>query len=154
MHYRESSAQTKPWMPNAIIGEKRPGTPEIVYVADLIQGDGIPGINEAEIVEKARKRREWEKLLPPVSSILEWNKRRIILEVFEWEEWIAREDEIEACQKLRMKIVQKMVDSRKHLNRTKSEQMIENSAKRINAEAEKKIQKMRFLIFFLTNFLL
>lgn len=143
--YRETSAQTKPWMPNAIIGEKRPNTPEIVYVADMIQGDSIPGINEAEIVEKARKRRQWEKQLPPVSSTIDWNKRRLILEVFEWEEWIAREDEIEACQKLRMKIVLKMVDNRKKVHLSKYEQMIENSTKRIEAEAEKKIQMMRFL---------
>lgn len=130
-------------MPNAIIGEKRPGTPEIVYVADLIHGDGIPGVNEAEIVEKARKRREWEKLLPPIASTEEWDKRRLIQEAFEWEEWIAREDEIEACQRLRMKIVQNLVDDRKRINRSKSEHMIENATKRMEMEAEKKMQMMR-----------
>lgn len=140
-------------MPNAIIGEKRPDTPEVVYVAELIQGNGVPGVNEAEIVEKARKRREWEKLLPPISSTNEWNKRRIILEVFEWEEWLTREDEIEACQILRMKIVQNMVDNRKQLHRTKSEQMIENSAKRIEAQVEKKIQMMRFLFIIFLQFI-
>lgn len=144
--YREQSAQTKPWMPNAIIGEKRPDTPEIVYVADLLHDDvegTIPGIYEAEIIERARKRRAWEKSLPPISSFKHWDKRRVVLEAFEWEEWIAREQEIEYCQKLRMAIVENMMEKRTNKMKINSIARLQSSADRISAEMEQKIKRLR-----------
>lgn len=144
--YREQSAQTKPWMPNAIIGEKRPDTPEIVYVADLLQDDvagTIPGIYEAEVIERARKRRAWEKSLPAIASIEHWDKRRVVLEAFEWEEWVAREQEIEYCQKLRLGVVEKMMEARTNKMQNDSITRFATTAKRISAEMEQKIKALR-----------
>lgn len=133
-------------MPDAVIGEpKRPNTPEIIQVADLIKGDSLPGLNEVELIERARKRWAWESLLPPLKSVHDedWQKRELMIEAFEWEKWIAREEEIEDCQKIRMKIVEKMMDRRKKQIDRNSEQRLEESFRRLKMEQETKIQNMR-----------
>lgn len=109
----------------------------------MIQGDLFPGIKEVEIIERARKRREWEKSLPPVLTAREWNRRRIVLEAFEWQDWLAREDQIEYCQKLRLAFVQKMIDDRKSRMKSMSGKRLENISKRFEAEKEQKLKKLR-----------
>lgn len=146
--YREQSAQTKPWMPNAIIGERCPGTPEIVYVADLLSADTEgtpPGRHEVEIVERARKRRQWERSLPPIATFTDWDRRRVVMEAFEWEEWLGREHQIEYCQSLRMAIVERMMAARKRKISHDSNVRLEETARRLEAQKDERLKKIRLI---------
>lgn len=118
--YRETSAQTRPWLPPARIAEEALESPEIVFVAEMMRDDAegsMPGIYEAEMVARARKRREWERSLPSIATFEEWHCRKLALEAFEWEEWIGRENKMEYCQRLRLGIVQQMMMDRKEKKR-------------------------------------
>lgn len=146
--YRETSAQTKPWMPNAIIVTKRPDTPEIVHVADLLHDDvdgTEPGLGCVEIVERARKRRQWEKSLPPILTYEDWHRRHVILEAFEWEEWVAREHELEFCQKFRLGLVQKMMTDRDENNQQNAVSRLESTAQSLRQTMENKLKSLRLL---------
>lgn len=141
--YRESSAQTKPWMPNAVITDCESELPEIIYVADLITGDKNPGVAEANIVERARRKRIWERTLPPLRSVKDWDKRRVALEAFEWEQWVAREDDIHDCQRLRMEIVDKLLKQRKNKLDSSYEQKLRNTKNRAQIERDKKVDSLK-----------
>lgn len=141
--YRESSAQTKPWMPNAVITDFESELPEIIYVADLITGDRNPGVAEANIVERARRKRIWERTLPPLRSVKDWDKRRVALEAFEWEQWVAREDDIHDCQRLRMEIVEKLLKQRKNKLDSSYEQKLKNTKNRAQIERDKKVESLK-----------
>lgn len=140
---RESSAQTHPWLPEitciADTDEDNENFPEVVYVADLIDSTiTYPGLREVEIVERARKRRMWENALPPIESADDIPSRAAALEAFEWEEWLAREKEINECQQARLKIVADLMAKRetKHLKDTN--QKLENCKRRILEERKHK----------------
>lgn len=108
--------------------------PEVVYITDMIDSITYPGIREVEIVERARKRRSWEMALPPIRNSDEIASRVAAVEAFEWEEWIAREKDINECQQARLKIVADLIKKRekKHLDSTN--QKLENCKKRILTE--------------------
>jgi Cilia- and flagella-associated protein 91 len=108
--------------------------PEVVYVAGMIDSVTYPGLREVEIIERARKRRTWENALPPIKSPDEISQRAAAMEAFEWEEWIAREKEINECQQARLKIVADLISKRekKHLDDTN--QKLESCKKRILEE--------------------
>jgi hypothetical protein len=136
--FRESSVQTKPWLPEITCytdtNDNEDDVPEVVYVAGMIDSISYPGLREVEIIERARKRRIWENALPPITSPDEISMRAAALEAFEWEEWIVREKEINECQQARLKIVADLISKRekKHLDDTN--QKLENCKKRILEE--------------------
>lgn len=149
--YRIQSAQTHPWMPDAVIRHTNgtpdaPETPEVVHVADLLPADRVgcmPGVYEAELVTRARKRRAWERALPPIASPADFERRRAVLEAFEWEAWIGRENRIEYCQRLRLGIVQRLMQERQTKQSADFVARAESSRRRLEAERDKKSQKLR-----------
>lgn len=144
--YRETSAQTKPWLPPARIAENEPETPEIVYVAELMRDDpegGMPGIYEAEMVARARKRRAWEKSLPAISTFDEWNQRKLVLEAFEWEEWIGRENKIDYCQRLRLGIVKQMMMDRKERKRAQNALSVSKKTEELEKRKALQLEQLR-----------
>lgn len=108
--------------------------PEVVYITDMIDSVTYPGLHEVEIVERARKRRKWEMALPPIKAPEEIPSRVAAVEAFEWEEWIAREKDINECQQARLKIVADLIAKRekKHLDATN--QKLESCRRRTLAE--------------------
>lgn len=112
--------------------------PEIIYVAELIQTETYPGLKEIEIIERSRKRRNWEISLPAIKTPQEIPKRVAAVEAFEWEQWIAREKDINECQEARLKIVTDLVAKREKANRDTTNQKLENSRKRILEERKRK----------------
>lgn len=108
--------------------------PEVVFVADIIESVSYPGIKEVEIVERARKRRMWETTLPPIKAQSEIPSRVAALEAFEWEEWIAREKDINECQQVRLKIVSDLIDKREEKYKTDTDLKIQNCKKRTLTE--------------------
>lgn len=141
--YRESSSQTKPWQPRAAYNEKECKTPEIVYVADLIKTDHLPGEIEADIVERSRKRRYWEKNIPDKLNGRNFAKKHTSIQAFEWEQWIAREEEIDGCQKLRMQILHQMFKRREDKMKRDADARIENFHRKKEIECEKKKAKLK-----------
>lgn len=144
--YRVQSAQTKAWMPEAVICQQRPDTPELVHVAEILRGDtenALPGVYEAELVLRARKRRAWEKSLPAIATWEDWERRRIVLEAFEWEEWIGRENRIEYCQRLRLGIVQRLMSARKEKMQHDCVNRVDLTRQRLEAQRDKRLEQLR-----------
>lgn len=101
---RESSAQTNPFLPECFAKEMHE-VPEVALMAEILTSISYPGLREMEIIERSRKRRQWEASLPSIQGLEDITSRATALEAFEWEEWIAREREINECQYARLKIV-------------------------------------------------
>ncbi|KAG5679257.1 hypothetical protein PVAND_008837 [Polypedilum vanderplanki] len=135
--YRESSAQTRAWLPECFTEEIIDDVPEVVYIADMIDSVTYPGLREIEIIERARKRRSWEMSLPPIKQADEIPSRVAALEAFEWEEWIAREKEINECQQARLKIVADLIAKREEKHKMSSNQKVENCKRRALEERNK-----------------
>lgn len=128
--YRESSAQTRPFLPECYMAEVIDDIPEVVHIADMIESVTYPGLKEVEIIERSRKRRQWELSLPPINAPEEIASRVTALEAFEWEEWIAREKDINECQQARLKIVADLIAKREQRHKNCTNQRIENCKKR------------------------
>jgi hypothetical protein len=111
--------------------------PEIVYIADTIESVTYPGLREVEIIERARKRRSWELSLPPIKQADEIPTRVAALEAFEWEEWIAREKDINECQQARLKIVADLIEKREEKHKVVANQKVENCKRRALEERSK-----------------
>lgn len=132
--YREQSAQTRPYFPMPQLqcdGE----IPEVLLVADVIKGDRVPGQHEADLVIRARKRRNWEQLLE--KTPIEQNEKRLILEAFEWESWLAREEDMEKEQQERLDYVQQMLNERTQMNAINSIGRLNESIERVTSEYER-----------------
>lgn len=141
--YREQSAQTRPFfpMPKSQFDTE---LPEVALVADLIEGDGSPGAYETGIVIRARKRRSWEKLLQQMpASVIDQTEKRLILEAFEWENWLAREEEIENEQLERLNYVQQMLNKRNNINCSKSIGRLNESIERVTSIYERDMERIQ-----------
>ncbi|XP_055597203.1 cilia- and flagella-associated protein 91-like [Uranotaenia lowii] len=141
--YRESSAQTKPWMPNAVLKDGDWSKAEVVHVTGLIEHSHYPGINEVEIVERARKKRNWEHAMGGCESPEDWLQHRLTLQIFEWEEWVARERQIDRYQMIRLQLVSKIMDKRERDLRQATESKMQNTKNRINEQRNRAIEKLR-----------
>ncbi|XP_053676644.1 cilia- and flagella-associated protein 91-like [Anopheles nili] len=143
--FRESSAQTHPWMPAAVLKEARgnagPGA-EIVYVAEMLQHTRFPGVNEVEIVERARRKRSWEYALGTGDVLDEWRQQKLVLQIFEWEEWVARERQIDRYQMLRLQLVAKIMEKRERDTHRATEGKMENTKQRINQARNRAMRKL------------
>ncbi|XP_058064885.1 cilia- and flagella-associated protein 91-like, partial [Anopheles bellator] len=140
--YRESSAQTQPWMPTAVLKENVMPAAEIVYVAEMLQHTRYPGVNEVEIVERARRKRTWEYALGSCDSVDEWRQQKLMLQIFEWEEWVARERQIDRYQLLRLQLVAKIMEKRERDTHQATEGKMENTKRRINQARNHAMQKL------------
>lgn len=131
--YRESSAQTKPFLPECYV-EEVIDIPEVVHIANMIDSISYPGLKEVEIIERSRKRRQWEMSLPPINAPEEIASRVTALEAFEWEEWIAREKDINECQQARLKIVADLIAKREKRHKNSTNLKLENCKRRALVE--------------------
>ena len=135
--YRESSAQTDPWLPEARVRDGVRKVPEIAIVGQIIKPITDPNLYEVETIERARKRREWEQNLPMISSTNDIPKRLLALESFEYEDLMTREKFINETQEERLKIVLKLIEKRQEHNHEATNIKLENSHKRIAKELKK-----------------
>lgn len=146
--YRESSAQTVAYLPE-IIDKEQDENLELFNLAGLLPGDKPPGLYEVEILERARKRWAFNKALrtnfmkqlhEARESAIE-SKYRPILEAFEWEQWIEREEHIQECQMMRLEIVIRMFDKREKDMHTASKTRIEEACQRIEKRRQRGLTK-------------
>lgn len=139
--YREQSAQTKPFLPDVIVRDGS-RTPEIMRYVNLYEADGVPGVYEVEIVERARKRRKCEAMLKSGMNGCDWKRGKTMLEAVEWMDWLAREKDLEQCQQLRLEIVEKLLDDRHRNIRESSSAKIECSLRRLETEQHHKLNNL------------
>jgi hypothetical protein len=93
--YRESSIQTDPFSPNFFVKDSIPTTPEVLTIADLRFGQGLPvGQAELDMIVRAREKRKWIENLPAGTDEKMWEKRLLLMEQFEMNEWEYRENEL------------------------------------------------------------
>nr|XP_044249551.1 uncharacterized protein LOC108054970 [Drosophila takahashii] len=136
--YRESSAQTMSYLPE-ILETKQFKKLELFSLPSVLPGSNRPGLHEVEILERARKRwafsdalkANFKRLLNDAREVAIKTEYQEILEAFEWEQWIQREEDIQECQMMRLQIVIKMFDKREKEMHAASKSRIEQACKRI-----------------------
>lgn len=100
--YRENETQTNPYTPNYYIPDGIQD-PEILALQGLTWGDGLPaGVEEMELIQRLRRRREVESRLPQGNDPVSIEKRMKILHELEEEEWKDREEHVEKLQQRRL----------------------------------------------------
>ncbi|XP_064546772.1 cilia- and flagella-associated protein 91-like [Drosophila montana] len=146
--YRESSAQTLAYLPD-ITDKEQDEHLEIFNLSTLLAGDKPPGLYEVEILERARKRWAFNKALKTnfQKQLHEERERAIkskyrpILEAFEWEHWMEREEYIQECQMMRLEIVIRMFDKREKQMHNASKSRIETACETIEQRRQHGLHK-------------
>ncbi|KPU73122.1 uncharacterized protein Dana_GF28057 [Drosophila ananassae] len=134
--YRESSAQTLPYLPE-VFKEVDVQELELFSLPTVLPGENPPGLYETEVLERAKRRWALKKALNTNiktyfrdvrTKILQYKP---ILEALEWEQWIQREEYIQECQMMRLEIVIKMFNKREKEMHSASKSRIEKACEEI-----------------------
>lgn len=105
--YREQETQTNPYTPNYYVPDGLSADPEILALQGLTWGNGLPaGIEEVELIQRLRRRREVESRLPQGNDMDSIKKRMKVLHILEEEEWKDREEHVEKLQQRRLDSLQ------------------------------------------------
>lgn len=118
-------------------------------MSNILAGDKAPGVYEVEILERARKRwafnkalkTNFRKQLDDAREKAIKSKFRPILEAFEWEHWIEREEYIQECQMMRLEIVIRMFDKREMEMHNASKKRIEAACYVIEKRRQRGLNK-------------
>ncbi|XP_060733369.1 cilia- and flagella-associated protein 91 [Tachysurus vachellii] len=141
--YRDSEAQTDPYSPEYIL---HPGAaiPEILSLATFSWGHGLPaGLDEVEMIERARQKRAWEATLPPLSDPTQLDKRKRMMDEMERKEWAFREQEIEKLQQTRLALLVRFLQERESKQNKATVHRLDEHFSKLQREKEKKFQKIR-----------
>ncbi|XP_034668115.1 cilia- and flagella-associated protein 91-like isoform X5 [Drosophila subobscura] len=146
--YRESSAQTLAYLPN-IEDQDIDEHVELFKLPSALPGDKPPGLYEVEVLERSRRRWAFnealtvnlKKQLDEARELAMQTKYKSILEAFEWESWIEREEYIQECQRMRLEIVIKMFDKREKEMHTASTTRMEMACERIEKSRQRGLHK-------------
>ncbi|XP_061391723.1 cilia- and flagella-associated protein 91-like, partial [Musca vetustissima] len=148
--YRESSAQTLPYLPAVSNDPDELESLELFKLPTILPGTGPPGLYEVEVLERARKRWAFAKALKENfrKQLALARKEHVklprhdhILEAFEWEHWLEREENIQECQMLRLELLIRMFDQRERQMRSASQLRIQQSYARIEARRREALRK-------------
>nr|XP_014100640.2 uncharacterized protein LOC106625339 [Bactrocera oleae]XP_036230150.1 uncharacterized protein LOC106625339 [Bactrocera oleae] len=147
--YRESSAQTLPYLPEIANTERDLEQIELFKLPTILPGDGPPGLYQVEVLERARKRWAFaralkENLRRQIQEVKEQarlSEDSVVLQAFEWEHWIEREEYIQECQMLRLEILIGMFNKREEKMHTTSKVRIERSYEEILARRDASLHK-------------
>ncbi|KAH8366443.1 hypothetical protein KR084_006408, partial [Drosophila pseudotakahashii] len=145
--YRESSAQTLAYLPESYdIDENR--TLELFTLPSILAGDKPPGLYEVEVLERSRKRRKFMEALKENFNNQRLNGRKLainqyktLVEAFEWEHWLEREEQIQECQMMRLEIVIKMFDKREREMHAASKTRLERGCELIEKRRRAALRK-------------
>lgn len=115
----------------------------------ILPGDKPPGLYEVEVLERARKRwafakalkENFRKQIEKAREQVKLQKHHHVLEAFEWEHWIEREEYIQECQMLRLEILIRMFDKREREMHNASHVRIQMSCEVIEAKRVAALKK-------------
>lgn len=122
---------------------------EIFKLPTILPGDGPPGLYEVEVLERARRRwafakalkENFRKQLQAAKEQAKLQGHDHILEAFEWEHWIEREEYIQECQMLRLELLIRMFDKREKDMHVASKSRIQKSCEDIEARRKAALKK-------------
>ncbi|KAF5890355.1 protein MAATS1, partial [Clarias magur] len=140
--YRDSETQTDPYSPQYIL---RPGAaiPEVLTLALFSWGDGLPaGLDQVELIERARKKRAWHATLPHLHDLTQLDKRKKMMDKLEREQWAFREQEIKKLQEAHLALfIQFVHDADSQQNNIKVQRLGEHFS-RLQTAKEDRLQKI------------
>ncbi|KOX70777.1 AMY-1-associating protein expressed in testis 1 [Melipona quadrifasciata] len=111
--YRDSESQTVPWEPPYKI--KSGHHPEALSIVHLTWNHELQiGNHDLEIINRMRKKKAWEAVLPPMDTPTNIKKRTAIINALEIDEWTYRESEIQAIIDYRLELMNEISKSREH----------------------------------------
>ncbi|CAH4034375.1 unnamed protein product [Pieris brassicae] len=149
--FRESSAQTIPWQPEARPAETCQETPEVVYLDNLQWGPGKPyrvgdlpaDFHTTEIINKMRHARKWTQLIEK-GQFPRWMKRQdAIITDIETKDWIFREAEIDELQDIRLSLLHKQQSEKREKQTTRVGKKLSKLWACKKADMERKIDHIR-----------
>ncbi|XP_070133277.1 cilia- and flagella-associated protein 91-like isoform X2 [Drosophila bipectinata] len=146
--YRESSAQTLPYLPE-VLDKLDVQELELFSLPTVLPGDTPPGLFEVEVLERSKKRWAFKNSLNQniKTFFRDVRKKTIelqyqpILEALEWEQWIQREEYIQECQMMRLEIVIKMFNKREKKMHSASMSRIEKACEEIERRRQASLGK-------------
>uniref|UniRef100_A0A1A9UMF7 Cilia- and flagella-associated protein 91 n=1 Tax=Glossina austeni TaxID=7395 RepID=A0A1A9UMF7_GLOAU len=147
--YRESSAQTLPFLPRISKDQHKLEDTELSKLPTILPGDRPPGLYEVEVLERARKRwaflkafkLDMQRKQKAARERIQNIKHRRILEAFEWEHWIEREEYIQECQMLRLELLIRMFNDREQRMHIASNKRISMSYEKIDQRRKAALKK-------------
>ncbi|XP_017568957.1 cilia- and flagella-associated protein 91 [Pygocentrus nattereri] len=141
--YRDSETQTEPYSPGYTL---RPGTapPELLTLATLTWGHGLPaGLEEVEMIERARMKRAWEATLPPLNDLTQLEKRKRMMDEMERKEWAFREQEIERLQEARLALLMQLLRQREAVQEEDTAERLDQRFSQLQRQKEARLQNIR-----------
>ncbi|KAM7353019.1 uncharacterized protein ACRADG_005317 [Cochliomyia hominivorax] len=147
--FRESSAQTLPYLPGVSNDPEELENLEIFKLPTILMGNKPPGLYEVEVLERARRRwsfakalkENFRKQIAEAKAQAKLQQPEHVLEAFEWQHWIEREEYIQECQMLRLELLIRMFDRRERKMHTNSKRRIEKSCEEIEAKRRQALKK-------------
>lgn len=144
---RDSEAQTDPYTPDHYIPAGADPEPEILELAHLKFGQGLP-ITQQEVmmIERARFKKQFLAALPPITDEASFNLRKRMMEEQELREFKYREDEIDRLQSEHLRLLREALEEREAETEFLSEQRLVAMRQQRLQEKDQKllaIQKQR-----------
>ncbi|XP_017479548.1 PREDICTED: uncharacterized protein LOC108369079 [Rhagoletis zephyria] len=147
--YRESSTQTLPFLPEVSNKDNELEQIELSKLPTILPGDGPPGLYQVEVLERARKRwafaralkENFRQQIDEVKVKAKQSEHGVVLQAFEWEHWIEREEYLQECQMLRLEILIGMFNKREQKIQETSKTRIERSYDQILARRDASLYK-------------
>jgi len=123
-------------------------TLELFTLPSILSGDKPPGLYEVEVLERSRRRQKFLESLKIKFNRQRLNDRQLainqlksVMEAFEWEHWLEREEQIQECQVMRLEIVIKMFDKREREMHAASKTRLERGCELIEKRRRAALHK-------------
>ncbi|XP_043592074.1 cilia- and flagella-associated protein 91-like isoform X2 [Bombus pyrosoma] len=140
--YRDSDSQTAPWDPPYKI--KSGHYPEALSIAHLSWNHGLQiGIHDLEIINRMRRKRAWEAVLPPMDTPANIKKRSAIINALEIDEWAFRESEIQAIVDYRLELMDKISKSQEYEKEKKIQGRLDRWTNFLSIRRDKEINSIK-----------
>ncbi|OXU31100.1 hypothetical protein TSAR_016396 [Trichomalopsis sarcophagae] len=140
--YRENECQTLPWEPQYRVPEGQ--DPEVLTLAHFTWGNGLPaGVHEIDIINRMRKKRAWEEVLPPMDTTANIKARSALITALEADEWAFREAEIQFIMDLRMNLEEQLMQSKEDEKKKRAESRLKQLDERLGKRKQKELESIR-----------
>ncbi|CAL7946256.1 unnamed protein product [Xylocopa violacea] len=140
--YRDSESQTVPWEPPYKI--KSGYKPEVLSIAHLTWNHGLQiGLHELEVINRMRRKREWEKTLPPMDTSASIKKRAAMINAMEVDEWAFRESEIQSILNYRQELMDEITKSREYKKQESIQDRFDRLVILLSTRRDKEINSIR-----------
>ncbi|KAI4885172.1 hypothetical protein NFI96_022650 [Prochilodus magdalenae] len=107
-------------------------------------GRGLPaGLEEVEMIERARMKRAWEATLPPLNDPTQLEKRKRMMDEMERKEWAFREQEIERLQEARLALLMQLLRQREVQQEEATVERLDRRFSKQQRQKEARLQKIR-----------